>query len=91
MVSGDHVETARRVALDAGLLSEGHHADAVLTAAQFREKIGSHKVVDDKETGFKTVLFNDIDSFRKVKAKLKVLARATSDDKLILISGIKSK
>ena len=50
MVSGDHVETARRVALDAGLLSEGHHADAVLTAAQFREKIGSHKIVVDKET-----------------------------------------
>jgi magnesium-transporting ATPase (P-type) len=91
MVSGDHLETAKRVALDAGLLSEGHHPDAVLTAAQFREKIGPHKIVVDKETQFKTVLFNDIDAFRRVKGKLKVLARATSDDKLILISGIKSK
>lgn len=50
MISGDHIETARRVALDAGLLSEGHHPDAVLTAAEFRNKIGSHKIVVDKET-----------------------------------------
>jgi len=62
-----------------------------MTASEFRHRIGQHKIVVDKETQFKTVLFNDIDAFRKVKAKLKVLARATSDDKLVLISGIKSK
>ena len=50
MISGDHVETARRVALDAGLLTEDAPRDAVLTAAEFREKIGSHKIVVDKET-----------------------------------------
>jgi magnesium-transporting ATPase (P-type) len=61
MISGDHVETARRVAIDAGLLNEDHHEDAVLTAAEFREKIGPYKLVDDKENQFKTVIFNDID------------------------------
>lgn len=33
MVSGDHVLTARRVAIDAGLLDEDHPEGAVMTAA----------------------------------------------------------
>lgn len=44
----------------------------------------------DKENNYKSVLFNEIDKFREVKKNLKVLARASSDDKLILVAGIKS-
>lgn len=36
MISGDHQETAKRVAIEAGILEESHHPDAVLTAAEFR-------------------------------------------------------
>jgi hypothetical protein len=47
--------------------------------------------VIDKVTGFKTVIFNNIEKFNKVKNRLRVLARATAEDKFVLITGIKYK
>ena len=49
MVSGDHLETARRVAVDSGLLDPQHTDAEIMTAAQFRELIGGHKIIQDRE------------------------------------------
>jgi magnesium-transporting ATPase (P-type) len=90
MVSGDHLETARYVADQAGILGANPSADAIMSGAEFREKIGAHKVVVARETQEKSVHFTNIDQFNKVKKRLRVLARASAEDKLVLIAGIKS-
>jgi len=64
-----------------------------MTGEEFRSKIGygKHcKIVVDRKTQSKSVIFSEIEEFNRIKKKLRVLARATSDDKLILIAGIKS-
>jgi len=62
-----------------------------MTGEQFRQAIGVHEIVIDKVNQYKTVRFQNIEKFNKVKNKLRVLARATAEDKLVLISGIKFK
>lgn len=62
-----------------------------MTGEQFRKAIGDYEPVIDKVTGFKTVIFHNIEKFNKVKNRLRVLARATAEDKFVLITGIKYK
>ena len=66
------------------LVSEG----SVMTGAEFREAIGSIEKITDPLTGETTIKFDNKESFKTVKRRVKVIARATPEDKFILVQGI---
>lgn len=63
------------------LVSEG----SVMTGAEFREAIGSIEKITDPLTGETTIKFDNKESFKTVKRRVKVIARATPEDKFILV------
>lgn len=91
LVSGDHLETCKAIALRAGIvktLNELKTEGTALTGAEFREAIGPYERYTDHETGLACIQFEDRDRFKRVKRRAKVIARATPEDKLVLILGI---
>ena len=95
MVTGDHFETARFVAHKAGIISRHestHHEREqsavnkyVLTGEQFKERIGNYEI--NQQTN--VVKFESIDRFRSVAKFVRVIARATDEDKLLLCEGLR--
>lgn len=61
----------------------------VMSGAEFRKKMGAYEKVWNKATKSDDYIFQDKEAFRKIDKRLKVIARATPDDKLILIKAIK--
>jgi len=60
-----------------------------ITGEQFREKIGHYeKIFDAKKNEFK-IHFHAQKNFDEVKKRLRILARADSEDKFVFVSGIK--
>lgn len=94
MISGDHIDTCKAVALQAGIIKEDEMRsnEIAMTGDQFREAIGPYdaNIWDPINQEFK-VEFTDRKRFDDVKKRLKIIARATVEDKFILISGIKQK
>ena len=109
MVTGDNIDTARAISLEAGIITqEDLDADAedaeyvAMTGKQFREAVNGRvymkeveKEVEDEDgnKSKKTVKevvcdINNAHVFRKVKAKLKVMARSQPDDKFMLVDGL---
>lgn len=96
MISGDHVETAKRTALKAGIVSEAdlENPNTVMEAEAFRDLVGGlveqPAAVDadgqEQQTQFALENFED---FARVIADLKVLARADATDKLLMVTGLK--
>lgn len=88
LVSGDHVETAKAVALKAGVLrpEEAGREYAVMTAQEFREHVGLKEGIDER--GEKTTSVEHEDAFRQVADRLRVLARATATEKQLLVDGL---
>jgi Ca2+ transporting ATPase len=95
MVSGDHYQTARAVAYASGILdaSEGNidEKSAIMEGDEFRAAIGNYEEKWDPKRGCFYIDFENIAHFAAVKKKLRVLARATAEDKFILVSGIRGK
>lgn len=92
IVSGDALETAKRAAINAGLLteSEGAFEGYCMTGEDFRKKIGGLKQSAERnEEGNIVYEVENLEEFRKIAGKLKVLARSNPDDKLALVSGLK--
>lgn len=89
LVSGDHIDTARMVAIKAGILksSESGSRHAVMHAKDFRQEVGQLKHVrtDDDEL---IVELENIERFRQIVHDLRVLARADATDKYILVTGL---
>lgn len=91
MISGDHIETAKAVAVKAGIISstEADQPSVCMTAEEFRKQIGEiRKEIDDE--GNEKVLFKDEKNVKSLAHKLKVLARATAQDKFHLVSALKT-
>lgn len=91
MVTGDHIDTALHVAINAGLITE-EEADLqgiYMTGEQFREQIGEYSKIWDEELQKYTLQLHDPERFRQVKSRLRIIARATAEDKFLLIAGIK--
>lgn len=90
MISGDHLETCKNVAVKAGIVKpqELTMENTALTGEEFREAIGPFQKYCDKETGIYSVSFENPDQFKSVKKRVKIIARATPEDKFILIRGI---
>jgi magnesium-transporting ATPase (P-type) len=92
MVSGDHIETAKAVAVQAGIMDDPNNF-VCLTGEEFRQQVGSLKKTID-ETGKVRHYLERRDVFRSlVNGKdgkpLKVIARASSYDKYLLVVGLR--
>lgn len=91
LVSGDHLETCKAIALRTGIvknLNELKMESTAMTGAQFREAIGPYQTSIDPETGATIIDFENADQFKAVKRRVRVIARATPEDKFLLIRGI---
>ena len=109
MVTGDNIDTARAISLEAGIITQADlDADAedaeyiAMTGKQFREAVNGRvymkeveKEVENEEghkekKSVKEVVcdINNMHVFRKVKSKLKVMARSQPDDKFMLVDGL---
>ena len=91
MVTGDHIETAKRVALKTGIVkSEELQLNGIaMTGEQFRDAIGEYSKIWDPTHGEFRIEFAEQRKFDDVKKRLKVIARCTSEDKFVLVAGIK--
>jgi hypothetical protein len=60
-----------------------------MTGDQFRDAIGHYEREWDEATQRYNIVFADTNAFNKVKSRLRIIARATAEDKFILVAGIK--
>lgn len=91
MISGDHIETAKAVALKAGILTSEELSEtyAVMNAEEFRDLVGSLHVYKD-EDGNEVAQVEKETTFLEVVESLKVIGRATAADKHLLVAGLKA-
>jgi len=90
LVSGDHIETAKAVAIKTGILlpEEAGAANAIMTGEEFRNEVQISSTTNAEGEIEYTV--NEPDNFKEIVQNLRVLARATASDKHILVAGLKS-
>ena len=93
MISGDHIETAKLVAIKSGIISfeESNNEDVCMTGEIFRAKIGDYSKIWDPVSETYKLEFEEPTKFDIVKKKLRVIARATPEDRFIIVCGIKQK
>ena len=93
MITGDHKETAKAVAIEAGIIteSESNTPGVVMTGEEFLEELGPYdKKWDPKEEEWE-VKFSDKAAFGRLKSNSRVIARCNAEIKFILVAGIKNK
>jgi len=91
MVSGDHLETAKKVALKAGILTQSDLetlAFPVMTGDQFRATAGGIISKINPETEEQEMGFENEENFLEIVKDLKVLCRSTAQDKYNLVFGL---
>lgn len=93
MVTGDHIETAKRVAIKAGIVteSEANTPGVCMTGEEFIDKIGEYKASYDSIKGRWEVRFDSQTRFNELKKTVRVIARTSAEVKFVLVSGIKQK
>ena len=91
MITGDHIDTALHVATRSGVITEEEQGceGLFMTGEQFRKAIGSYERVWSEKDKKYVIQFEEMARFKAVKARLRIIARASAEDKLLLISGIK--
>jgi Ca2+ transporting ATPase len=98
MVTGDNLTTAIAIAIECGILSKEDDPKeecVCMEGPEFNEFVGSLVDKDTKERifamgkepGQETI--GNIENMKKVRNKLKVLARSRPNDKYIMVSGLK--
>eukprot|EP00301_Raphidiophrys_heterophryoidea_P006737 c12693_g2_i1.p1 GENE.c12693_g2_i1~~c12693_g2_i1.p1 ORF type:complete len:1048 (-),score=306.87 c12693_g2_i1:242-3316(-) len=80
MVTGDNMQTAVAIAQQCGIVTESERIDLVMEGPVFRAKV--LKDPADPST-------IDIEKFRIIAPRLKVLARSSPSDKYVLVTGLK--
>lgn len=88
MLSGDALSTAKAVALQSGILTvhEAKQKQTVMHAEEFRRLAGEVKWdIDEEGNEFQTL--ENPQKFQSVVKNLRVLARATPEDKYNIIFG----
>lgn len=92
-MSGDHIETCKYIALKTGIIlkEEINQEGIAITGNQFIEAVEPYsKIFNQRDQDFR-IDFTDQKRFDDLKKKLKVLARATSEEKYVFVSGVKQK
>ena len=92
MVTGDNLDTAKAIAIEAGIVSaeQANEEYVCMEGKEFRELCGGLIKLDDLNNDGK--LREEIGNkqmFRQIQAKLQVLARSTPEDKYMLVTGLK--
>ena len=90
MITGDNKETAIAIAKKCGILplnmaDDIEHA-LVLSGEQFRNQIGN--LIPDPNNPKESIIQN-IEQFKKITKKMRVLYRSSPNDKLLLVTGLK--
>lgn len=91
MVTGDNIDTARAISKQANIVTDEELANdedgyVCMTGEAFRNEIGG-AVVSTPEGKVECVIRN-MNKFRKIMPRLKVLARSQPDDKFMLVHGL---
>jgi Ca2+ transporting ATPase len=99
MVTGDNIKTAIAIAKECGIIAKNGSEDkdelVCMEGPKFDEYVGSLVNRDTKEKieifGKKPKLetIGKIEEMKKVREKLKVLARSRPNDKYVMVSGLK--
>ena len=92
MVTGDNLDTAKAIAIDAGIVTaaEANNKYVCMEGKQFRELCGGLKKLEDpNDANLLKESVSDMHQFKAIAAKLKVLARSTPEDKYMLVTGLK--
>ena len=93
LVSGDHIETAKAVAVQAGIMTNPENFSCI-TGEEFRSIVGSIRQ-EYKEDGSVRFTLERKEEFRNLvngkegRKPLRVIARATSYDKYLLAVGLR--
>ena len=90
MISGDHLDTCRHIAIEAGIIDEkeAQKDEIVMEGYKFRELIGDYNVEKDVTTGRNKIIFSDPTKMKSVIKSVKVIARATDEDKNLIVGAI---
>ena len=93
MVTGDNLETAISIARQSNILpasmADDELQDYVMNGSDFQERVGGLVTVmseDNKVVDFKV---GNIEAFAQVSKKLRVIARCSPENKLLLVIGLK--
>lgn len=98
MCTGDNIDTAKAIALDAGILSPSDFGNedaspyTCMTGQKFQEEVGNSltmvnpKYPDDRDKD--TVTLENMRAFREIEKHLKVLARSSPEHKRLLVIGL---
>jgi Ca2+ transporting ATPase len=95
MCTGDNIDTAIAISKNAGIVTEeeckrSHYS--CMTGKDFRETVGGLVKMEDPNDNKKTIsCVKDQRKFIEVIKHLKVLARSSPEDKLILVTGIQEQ
>lgn len=98
MISGDNLDTAKAIACDAGILTpQEFNTEATIEtqrlyamdANDFREQVGPIEKSED-EDGRPTYRLGNQQAFNQIMETLKVLGRATPEDKLLVTVGLQN-
>jgi Ca2+ transporting ATPase len=90
MVTGDNIDTAKAIALEAGILKPEHkdRKYAVMTGQTFREACGGLRKIDTGSDLLREEIINK-EVFKEIAASLQVLGRSTPEDKYMLVTGLR--
>lgn len=94
MVTGDNINTARAIAVKAGIIlpHEVDEEDVCMEGKEFSERCeGLRKLEDPTKPGKFKEHIGNVFMFRCLKDKLKVLARSTPEDKYMLVTGLRNE
>jgi magnesium-transporting ATPase (P-type) len=90
MVTGDNIDTAKAIALEAGILKQEHkdRKYAVMDGKTFREACGGLRKIDTGSELLREEIVNK-EEFKLIAASLQVLGRSTPEDKYMLVTGLR--
>lgn len=93
LVSGDHFDTCKQVAIKSGILTEAEARikGVILSGDSFRTSLGKYERILDEKSGKMIYQFMDNSRKKDVIHRVRVIARATDDDKQLLIAAIKEE
>lgn len=90
MVTGDNLDTAKAIALEAGILK--HHESeleyACMDGKTFREACGGLRRIDTGNDLIREEIVNK-EVFKLIAKRLKVMGRSTPEDKYMLVTGLR--
>ena len=90
MVTGDNIETAKAIAIEAGILTRAQidNKYSCMDGKSFREACGGLRRIETQSGLLKEEIV-DQNNFREIAANLQVLARSTPEDKYMLVTGLR--